>query len=263
MSQGALRQVLTLLGGAGLAQAIALAASPLLTRLYAPEHFGVFALFASLVALIATVATGRYELAVILPASDGEAWQVVKLALLIAVPVTALTLLAVALGGQALAERAGDARLAVWAWLLPIAVLLTAGINTLTVWANRRQAYGALAVNRVAQSGATAAASVGLGAAGWASPGLMLGSVVGQVGAAWQRRPARLLGRSVTLPLPSSNLPGSTATLANPVGFVNAQHKIWRARGRPEKTSARRLPPTGSSSPIFPNRRVLKRRSTT
>ncbi len=192
MSQGAWRQVLTLLGGAGLAQAIALAASPLLTRLYAPEHFGVFALFASLVTLIATVATGRYELAVILPAGDGEAWQVVKLALLIALPVTALTLLAVALGGNALAEHAGDARLAVWAWLLPVAVLLTALINTLTVWANRRQAYGALAVNRVAQSGATAAASVGLGAAGWASPGLMLGSVIGQAGAAWllvSRRP--------------------------------------------------------------------------
>jgi len=198
MSQGALRQVLTLLGGAGLAQAIVLAASPILTRLYAPEHFGIFALFVSLVALIATVATGRYEMAVILPASDDEAWQVVLLTLLIAIATTALTLVVVFTCGDALAEWAGDPRLRRWAWLLPVAVLLAAVTNTLSCWANRDQAYGALAVNRVAQSGVTALASVGLGAAGWASPGLMLGSLLGQASGALLLSMRGLRGRSDT-----------------------------------------------------------------
>lgn len=180
---GALRQVLTLLGGAGLAQAIALAASPLLSRLFVPEHFGVFALFASVVALIATAATGRYELAVILPARDDEAWQLVRLALAIALPIGLATALVVALAGEAIAAQAGAARLAPWLWLLPLAVVLSALINTLIVWANRRQAYRRIATNRIAQSAVTAGASIGLGAAGWGGPGLIVGSVLGQIAA--------------------------------------------------------------------------------
>lgn len=180
VAAGALRQVLTLLGGAGLAQAIALAASPLLSRLYLPEHFGAFALFASVVTLVSTAATGRYELAVILPARDDEAWRMVRLALAIALPVGLASAIVVALAGEALAVRAGDARLAPWLWLLPVAVLLTAAVNTLTVWANRRQAYRRIATNRVAQSVVTAGASIGLGAAGTGSPGLIAGSVLGQ-----------------------------------------------------------------------------------
>lgn len=176
---GALRQVLTLLGGAGLAQGIALAASPLLSRLYLPEHFGVFALFASVVALVSTAATGRYELAVILPARDDEAWGVVRLAFAIALPVGALCVLVVAMAADPIAVRAGDPRLAPWLWLLPVSVLLTAAVNTLTVWANRRQAYRRIAANRVAQSAVTAGASLGLGAIGTGSPGLIVGSVLG------------------------------------------------------------------------------------
>lgn len=177
---GALRQVLTLLGGAGLAQALALAASPLLSRLYAPQDFGVFALFASVVALVSTAATGRYELAVILPSRDDEAWRVVRLALAIALPIGLMSAVAVALAGDAAARGAGDADLARWLWLLPLAIVLTAAGNTLTVWANRRQAYRQLATNRVAQSLVTAGTSIGLGAAGTGSVGLIAGSVLGQ-----------------------------------------------------------------------------------
>ena len=79
------RHVLTLLTGSGLAQAIALAVSPLLTRLYAPGQFGLFALYLSVVALLAVVATGRYELAIVLPEADDDAWQVGALALGLAV----------------------------------------------------------------------------------------------------------------------------------------------------------------------------------
>jgi O-antigen/teichoic acid export membrane protein len=177
---GALRQVLTLLGGAGLAQAIALAASPALSRLYRPEHFGVFALFASVVALVSTAATGRYELAVILPSRDDEAWRVARLALAIALPVGLASAIVVAGAGEAIAVRAGDASLAPWLWLLPGGVVLTAAVNTLTVWANRRQAYRHIATNRVAQSVVTAGSGIGLGAAGTGSPGLIVASVLGQ-----------------------------------------------------------------------------------
>lgn len=174
------RHVLTLLTGTGLAQLIALAAAPLLSRLYTPEDFGVFALYLSVVSLLAILATGRYELAIVLPEDDDDARHLLALALLISLVVSAASLGLVLLFGDWLALRSGHASLAGWLLLLPLSVLFTAVINTFTCWANRRQQYPQLALNRVAQSGGAAAASVGLGVAGWASAGLLAGSVLGQ-----------------------------------------------------------------------------------
>jgi O-antigen/teichoic acid export membrane protein len=189
---GSTRHVLTLLTGTGLAQLIALAASPLLSRLFAPEDFGVFALFQSVVALLAILATGRYELAIVLPESDDDGWQLLLLALAITAGVTGLSLLVVALGGGWIAQASGHASLAPWLYLLPLSVALTAVVNTLGCWSNRRRQYTQLAGNRVVQSAGGVAATVGLGAAGWAAPGLLLGGALGQSIAAallgWQAR---------------------------------------------------------------------------
>lgn len=189
---GSARHVLTLLTGTGLAQLIVLAASPLLSRLFSPEDFGVFALFQSVVALLAVLATGRYELAVVLPESDDDGWQLLLLALALALGVTGLSLGGVAIGGDWLAQAAGHASIAPWLYLLPLSVGLTAVVNTLGCWANRRRQYAQLAGNRVVQSGGGVAATVGLGAAGWSAPGLLLGGAIGQAIAAallgWQAR---------------------------------------------------------------------------
>jgi O-antigen/teichoic acid export membrane protein len=178
--KGALGQVLTLLGGAVAAQAVALAVSPLLTRLYGPEQFGVFALVASLVTLIATGATGRYELAIIVPADDADAARLARLALTLAAAVSIVVLAVAALAGDRLAGWAGDPGLRPWALLMPAWVALSAAFAVGSALANRRQAYRRLAASRLAQAAVTAAASVTLGAAAWGSPGLVLGAVLGQ-----------------------------------------------------------------------------------
>ncbi len=61
------RNVLTLMTSTTIAQAIPLAISPILTRLYTPSDFGIFALYMSISSIISVVVTGRYELAIMLP----------------------------------------------------------------------------------------------------------------------------------------------------------------------------------------------------
>lgn len=174
------RHVLTLMTGTSLAQAIALAVSPLLTRLYSPEQFGVLALYLSAVVLLAIGATGRYELAVVLPESDGDAWHVCALALLLALAVSGVCLLAVWGFGERLAAWTGHAELGAWLYLLPLAVWLTSTTNTLACWANRQQRYTQIAANRLSQSVVTAGASVGFGTAALTPLGLVWASVLGQ-----------------------------------------------------------------------------------
>lgn len=60
-----------LVSGNILGQAVALAAYPLFTRIYSEAEFGVFATFVSVCGLLATLATGRYEEALVV-AKDRE-----------------------------------------------------------------------------------------------------------------------------------------------------------------------------------------------
>ena len=63
-SRAFLRHFLILVTGAAGAQIINLAAYPVLTRLYTPSDFGLFALFVTLASLIGVVAAGRFDLIV-------------------------------------------------------------------------------------------------------------------------------------------------------------------------------------------------------
>src|SRR5689334_14069813 len=68
-----LRATLTLLTGGALAQALPLLLGPWLTRLYSPQEFGLYHLFAAVAANIAVVACARYEFALPMAADAREA----------------------------------------------------------------------------------------------------------------------------------------------------------------------------------------------
>src|SRR5690606_29477155 len=87
------RSVSILVGGTAGAQLITIAATPLLTRLYTPNDFGVLAVYMSVLALFTVVASLRYELAIPLPESDDDAIHIVVLCLFITLLMTVLSLI--------------------------------------------------------------------------------------------------------------------------------------------------------------------------
>ncbi len=77
------KNVATLFTGTAIAQALTIAVSVLLSRLYTPAEFGDYALYISIVAGVSIVICGRFELAIILPKEDDEALKIVNLALVL------------------------------------------------------------------------------------------------------------------------------------------------------------------------------------
>jgi O-antigen/teichoic acid export membrane protein len=77
------RNFLTLFTGASISQAIGLLVYPVLTRQYQPADFGTFALFLYITNILSIIATGKYELAIILPKKDKEAIKLVTLPVVI------------------------------------------------------------------------------------------------------------------------------------------------------------------------------------
>ena len=57
------RSVSVLVGGTAAGQIIVMAASPILTRLYSPEDFGLLSVYAGLLGILGVIASLRYQLA--------------------------------------------------------------------------------------------------------------------------------------------------------------------------------------------------------
>ncbi|NIC04064.1 oligosaccharide flippase family protein [Billgrantia bachuensis] len=172
------RGVSVLVGGTAGAQLLAIAAAPLLTRLYTPEDFGLLAVYGGLLALFTVVASGRYQLAIPLPETEREAAEVLALSLAVVAFTTLVALLLVLLGGRALAEALGVPSLSPWLWLLPLGVAFAGSYQAVSHWAVRTRAFAALASTRIKQS--LALLAIQLAASPLGGGGLLLGHAAGQ-----------------------------------------------------------------------------------
>ena len=176
-----IRNILTLFAGSTAARVISVAAIPLLTRLYLPEDFGLYALFVSVVAIFAPILTLRYESAIPLPKTRSAASALVLTSLL----VTSLNVLVLgALLGL------------VW-WqqdLLPMKaqpglfyglLLLAAGLNAFfevgQYWAVRNKSMRVIAKAQILQTSFANISKIALGFFSTGGFGLIAGQLVHQL----------------------------------------------------------------------------------
>ncbi len=174
------RNVLTLMTGTTIAQAIPIAISPILTRLYTPEDFGIFALYISIALLFATTATGRYELAIMLPRKESDSANILFLSLLITLVITLLTLFIVLFFNQEITDILGNQEISSWLYFIPFTVFFMGLYQSLNYWSNRKKEYKRLAISRVVQSGVTGGANLGMGGLQFGASGLIVGNIIGQ-----------------------------------------------------------------------------------
>ena len=186
MSGGLLRATFTLLAGGVVAQALPLLLGPWLTRLFSPQDFGQFVLFAALAANLSVIACARYDFALPMAQSDSEARDLMALCARVLLLMTALSVLlsvGLHLGPQ-------------WPHMqwLPLAVFSAGLVQCLTMWATRARRFSSLALARVTHHGGGALAQAAGGLLGAGSQGLVLGPVFAALVAALGLRKPRPLG---------------------------------------------------------------------
>jgi len=175
-SRGLLRAVLTLVAGGAVAQALPLLLGPWLTRLYTPQQFGVYHLFAAVSANLAVVACARYEFALPLVGDAADAAALRGLCLRVLAGVTGASAIGAALWFAC--SRDG------WTGWLPVAVAVLGWLSLATLWATRAQAYRALAVARVVQYGGASLAQAGAALLGAGVQGLIVAPLAAAAAAA-------------------------------------------------------------------------------
>ena len=163
-----------------MAQAIPVAISPILSRLFTPEDFGVLALYVAITGVLGAIANGRYELAIMLPQEDSEARVIVTLGILISCGVSLCLLVGVLLGGDWVAAKLGQGGSTWWLYVAPFSVLLIGVFNMLNYYNNRLKKYKTMSASHISKAGMMSAFQVGAGSVKVGAPGLVVGRIVGE-----------------------------------------------------------------------------------
>lgn len=175
------RGVVTLATGTGLAQVIVIATSPIVTRLYSPSQFGIFAVAMSIVSVLITITCLRYEYAIPLPRDDATAANILALSLLVLGAMSVLAGIVLWLAAPWLFGLFGAGVLVPYVWIMSLAQIGGGIVSAFTNWAVRTKSFSDIAASRLAQSVGLVCAQAGLGAAGAGPAGLLIGDAVGRI----------------------------------------------------------------------------------
>ena len=174
--------VLTLAGGTTFAQILTILAAPVLTRLYGPEDFGVWALYISITSIINVIACLRYEYSIMLPESDEEAVNLLGLSILAVLAVSGLTVPFVWYFKASIVNFLNAPLIEGYLWLITPFVFVNGIFLALNHWNSRTKLFKRLSFSRISSSVSTTATQIILGLVKRppTSAGLILGSLAGQ-----------------------------------------------------------------------------------
>ena len=164
--------------GTAVAQAIPVAISPILTRIYTPEDFGVFALFLAISSILATIVNGRYELAIMLPKKDEDAINIFALGFIITCFITILLFFVVFVFNDYLTKLIGNKEISFWLYFIPLAVFFSGLYNVLNYFNNRKKRYKDLRNSTILKSIVLAIVQLGVGFLKAGASGLISGSLL-------------------------------------------------------------------------------------
>ena len=175
-----IKNSLMLLSSDFIAQIIALAIYPVITRLYSPDQFGEFSLFLTIATLLTILSTGKYELAILLPKKDSFAQSVFQLCIFINVFLFLFLFPVSFFIKGPVAKLFDSALLSRYLPLLPILVLLSGLWQTLRYYLIRRKSFKSIGVYNITQGGINSGLKYFLGVFGLLNTGLVLATIFGQ-----------------------------------------------------------------------------------
>lgn len=131
------RNLAAVIGGTATAQAVILIFSPLITRIYSPEIFGIQGIFLALISILWPIAALRYPTAIVVADSEAEVRGLVRLSLWIAATTSCVIALALFGFRQPLLALLGIEEVGPLVWFLPLALFLVALQDTMDFRAAR------------------------------------------------------------------------------------------------------------------------------
>lgn len=176
---GARRGVLAIVSGSAAGQAIVLLTSPILTRLYSPDSFGIYFYILSICTIVSAVSSLRLDVVIPFASELDEARSLTRASLISAVGFALMSALALLVFHRRFSQGAGF-EVFPWAWWAPALILVTSWFVTLNYAALRDRAYTAVATRNLVQSGGVAAWQLSAAFVTNSAGGLLTGQLLGR-----------------------------------------------------------------------------------
>jgi O-antigen/teichoic acid export membrane protein len=168
-----LRNIVVLVAGSALAQAIALAFSPLVARLYTPADYANLTIFLAPSGMFIPFACGKYEVAIVVAGTDRHASELTALSLIVALAGSMLLSVVALIAQGWIAMLLHCEILGLWLMAVPLGVLFGTIAMVVRYVANRQSAYRVISQYLVMQAVLSVAFNVLFGLLQWGGDGLV------------------------------------------------------------------------------------------
>jgi O-antigen/teichoic acid export membrane protein len=174
------KNVTTMMTGTAIAQFVPVLISPVLTRIFAPDDFGILTIFLSYSMIVSTIITGKYEMAIMLPKSSDDAINLGGLATLLTAVLSSVFLIIVILFKDSFTLLPGVEKISKWVIILPVSAGLLAYGNILNYWISRNKNFASISRGKFIQTLTTSGFNIGIGLFAPFPLILVLGNLIGQ-----------------------------------------------------------------------------------
>lgn len=168
----------TLIGGAGIAQALPLLFAPLISRLFTAADFSVFGVFVAIYSIMGAVISLKYDLAIMLPKEENKAKSIVSLCLFNSILLSMIVLVFLLIFKNFIIGLFGTSSLNNLILLVPFAALFLSINTILIVWYNRNKQYKTIATNKIFRNSSLTASNIALGFAKTSHFGLIVSQII-------------------------------------------------------------------------------------
>jgi O-antigen/teichoic acid export membrane protein len=174
------KNVLLIASGTAFAQIISILVSPIVTRLYTPEDFGILSVYSSILGLLAVVASLKYELAIPIAEDDETAVNVVVLCVFLLFSFVLILFVIIFFFGEQLIGIANIQNTEKIKYYISPGVFFIGMYTIFRQWSYRRKNYKALSKTKYMQTISQNGIKIILGLFRAGFTGILLGSIVGE-----------------------------------------------------------------------------------
>lgn len=167
-------------GGTALAQVLGVIFYPIITRLYNPEEFGVYTLFAAFLGMIYIVGALKYENSIPIADDDEKAINALSLSFLILLLITLLVTIILWGVGDTILNMLDYERLLPFKYFIPLGVILTGLYTILMQWGFRKKGFKKISMTKITRALGLNLSQVGFGLLNFGAIGLISGKIIGE-----------------------------------------------------------------------------------
>jgi len=174
------KNVIMIAGGTAFSQILSIAFSPLITRIYSPNDYGILTVYVAILGVISLLGALSYESAIPIAVDDKEAINLLSLCIVILLASTAIIVLILLIFGNFILAALDSKILSRYKYFIPLGFFVTGIYTIFTSWAFRKKDFKAIAKTKLSQSISGNVTKVVLGLFSTGPIGLLLGTILGQ-----------------------------------------------------------------------------------